>query len=89
MNILRTRCSGDCTTRSLGRLQQLETIGDSVVAGVQFGSSSVRVDGIGDLIIATFVETAEVKPHFRDVRVDADRPGVRVKSVSILIDLKV
>jgi hypothetical protein len=45
--------------------------------------------GYGDLVIAALVETPEVEPDFREVRVDADRARVCVKCVAVLVDLKV
>lgn len=80
---------GKLTPGRLGVLQEMETLGDNGVAGVELRSAGISIDGIGDLVIAALVQAAEVEPDLRDVGVDADGPRVRIQCVAELIDLKV
>ena len=89
MYILRTRGGGQRLTSGLSVLEQRKALGDSGVRGVEFGGAGVGVDSIGDLVVAALVQAAQIKPHFRDVRVDANGAGVRVQCIPVLIDLEV
>jgi len=73
----------------LGIPQELKSLSDRSITGIQLSGTSVCVDGVGDLIVAAFVETSEVKPHFGNIGVDADGTRVRVESVAELVDLEV
>lgn len=87
MNIcwLRSRRRGSAV--GLARAQELQTSLDVRVAGVKLGSTLVSVQGIRDLVIARFVQSAEVIPDFGDVGVEADGSGVGIQSISVLVDL--
>lgn len=78
MNILGTRGSGKLATGSLCSFQELQALGNHVVAGIEFARTGICVNGIGDLVVTAFIETAKVEPHFGDVRVDSDGSRVSV-----------
>ena len=59
------------------------------VARVQAFGLAIGVEGIGDLIVARFVQGTQVVPDFTDVRIEADSPRVCVESVTVLRDLVV
>jgi hypothetical protein len=89
VNILRTRSCGKLDAGSLCLLQQLQTLSDNGISRVQLSCTGVRVDSIRDLVVATLVKAAKVKPYLRYVRIDADSTRVCIKSVTVLIDLKI
>lgn len=62
---------------------------DRRIPGVQLCSSGISIDGVGNLVIAALVQTSEVKPNLRYVRIDANSPRVSVQSIPILVDLEV
>ena len=89
VHILRARGSGQRLTSRLCVLKESEALSDSGVGGVELGRASVGVNSIRDLIVAALVETAQVEPDLRDVRVDAYSAGVCVKRIAVLVDLEV
>ena len=89
MDVLRAGGGRQLTSGSLGVLQEMQALGDNRVAWVELRSASICVDSIRDLVIAALVQATEVEPDLRDVRVDADRPRVRIQCVTELIDLEV
>jgi hypothetical protein len=54
---------------------------------IQVVGPVIGVDRILDLIVTSFVESAQVEPYFRDIWVQADCAGVRVEGIAILINL--
>lgn len=89
MHVLRTGSSWKLTTIGLRILEKLEALGDGGIARIKLGSAGIRVDGISDLVIATFVKASEVKPNFRNVWVDANGSRIGIKCVTELVDLEV
>jgi len=89
VDVLRTRSSRQLTTSSLRSLEQLKPLSNGNIAGIQFACAGVGVNGVGDLIVATFVEASEIEPDFRDIRVYSDRTRISVKGVTELVDLEV
>jgi hypothetical protein len=67
----------------------MKSLGDGAVSGVELCSPCVSVDGIPYLVVAALIEATEIKPDFRDVRVDADSSRVSVQSIAILINLEI
>ena len=74
VDVLWARAGRELAPSSLGDLQEMETLGDNRVARVELRSASISIDGIGDLVVATLIQAAEVEPDLRDVGVDADGP---------------
>jgi hypothetical protein len=72
-----------------GVLQDVQPLLDGRVGRVQIRRSGVRVYSIGDLVVARLVQTSEVVPHFRDIRVESDRTRVSVERIPVLVDLVV
>lgn len=65
----------------------MKSLLDDRVPRIKIGCTSIGIDGIGDLVIAGLVKTAEIVPNFADVWVEADGTGISIKSISILVDL--
>lgn len=89
MNICRHRRHWRGSSVLLQVLQQRQPRFDRLVVWVQVECSPIRVDGIGDLVVARLIKRAEVIPDLRDVWVESDRSRVGVKGVSELVDLVV
>lgn len=89
MNVSRDGRSRSGSSVLLKVPEQAQPRLDRWVLRVEIESSSVRVDGIGDLVVARLVEGSQVEPDFRDVRIESNRTRVRVESVSVLVDLEV
>lgn len=70
-------------------MQQLEAVLDGIVGRIQLGRTRVRVNGVGDLIVARLVEAAQVVPNLPDVGVEADGTRVGIQGVTVLVDLEV
>lgn len=75
-------------TRKLA-LEQLQACLDMDVCGIKIGSASIGVESIGNLVVAGFVQSTEIIPNFRDVRVQTDSPRVGVQGITVLVDLVV
>jgi hypothetical protein len=94
MNILRLRRGGSgrllssCASRQL-TLKQLQTSLDVDVARIKVCGASVCIQGIGDLVVARLVQSAQVIPNFRNVRVQANCTRVGIQSIAVLVDLVV
>ena len=84
--------------------QQLQSSFDVGVGGVKLSCSGVGVKSICGLVVARLIldrsdkvksltsktyQGAKVVPDFRDVRIEADCPGICVKCIPILVDLVV
>lgn len=89
MNVSRDGRSRSGSSVLLKVPEQAQPRLDRWVLRVEIESSSVRVNGIGDLVVARLVEGSQVEPNFRDVRIESNRSRVRVESVSVLVDLEV
>lgn len=89
MNVLRSRGRGQLASCSLCVLQQLETRGDLRVARIELTCSGISIDGIRNLVVATFIQATKIKPNLRYVWIDADGSRIRVQSVTELIDLEI
>lgn len=89
VHILWTGCCRQRLSCRLCILEELETLSDSGVGGIELGSASVCVYRIGDLVVAAFVQTAKIEPDLGDVRVDADSARVGVERVPVLVDLEI
>lgn len=89
MDILRTRCRWQLRAVRLRLLQELEALGNAGIRRVEFACAGIGVDGIRDLVVAAFIEAAEVEPHFGDVGVDPNGAGVSVECIAVLVDLEV
>jgi len=68
--------------------EQLETLLDVVVVGIEVSSLGVGVERVTQLI-ARLVQCAQIVPHLAQVWVETDRPAVRVQCVTVLVDLVV
>jgi copper chaperone CopZ len=62
---------------------------DRLVCRVELEGALVGVDGVRHLVVAGFVESAEVEPDFSEVGVDADGARVGIESVVELVDVVV
>jgi len=89
MNILRSRGYRKLSTSMLCSSEKLKTLGDGNIVRIKFCSTSISINGVSNLIVAALVETAEIKPDFRDIGINADSTRVGVKRISKLIDLEV
>ena len=65
----------------------METLLYDLLLGVEFCCSFVGINSIADLIVAGFIQASQVEPDFTDVGVEADRSGVGIESVTVLVDL--
>ena len=72
MHILGYRRVRKLTACGLRISQELKALSNSNVTRVKLTSAGVRIDGVGDLVVAAFIEAAEIKPHLRDVWIDAN-----------------
>lgn len=59
------------------------------IAWVELRSPAVGIESIADLVVAGFVESAQVVPHLRDVWIKSDCTRVCVESITVLVDLVV
>ena len=57
--------------------------------GVELRGTGGGVNRVRNLVVATLIQTVEVEPDLRNVRVDADGAGVCVERVAALVDLEV
>jgi hypothetical protein len=89
MDVLRTWCSRKLTTSCLGILQELQALSDGNIAGIELCCTGVCIDGVGNLVVATLVQTSKIKPDFGDIWIDADSTRVSIESVTVLVDLKI
>lgn len=89
MHILGAGCCGKLGTCCLCLLQKFQALSDRCVPWVQLRRSSVGVDGVRNLVVATLVQTPKVKPNLRDIGVDANGAGVGIQGVPVLVDLEV
>ena len=69
--------------------QDGQSLGHDGIRVVEFVGSIVRIDGVLDLIVASLVECAEVKPNLWDVGVQSDCSGICIESIAELIDFPV
>jgi hypothetical protein len=74
MNILRlgSRSIGWLLTSSARRqlaLQKLQTSLDVNIAGIEVCGASVGIQGIGDLVVARLVQSTQIVPNLRNVRI--------------------
>jgi len=60
-----------------------------MVARIEFASTRVRINGVRDLIVATLIQAAEIKPHLGNVWVDSDGTRICVQGVAELINLEI
>jgi hypothetical protein len=70
-------------------LKDSQSLLDRRVGRVEICRTDVRVDCVGDLVVARLVQTPKVEPHLGNVPVQSDRSRVRVERVSVLVDLEV
>jgi len=89
MNILRSRSYRKLSTSMLCSSEKLKTLCDGNIVRIKFCSTSISINSVSNLIVAALIETAEIKPDFRDIGIDADSTRVGVKRISKLIDLEV
>ncbi len=89
MHVLRNRRLWQLAALSLGVAEQLETLLDLRVVGIEVGCALVRMDGVADLVVASFVQAAKVEPDFRDVRIETDGTRVGIQCIAVLVDLVV
>ena len=68
-------------------LQHFQSPIDGIVCRVQIRCARVRIDGIGNLVVARFVQAAEIVPNFRDIWVESDSSRVSVEGIAVLVDL--
>jgi hypothetical protein len=76
MYILRSRGRRYLSAIRLGIAQQLQPLSNGWVVGIQLSRARIGINGVGNLVVAAFIEAAKIKPYFRDVRIDAD--GARI-----------
>lgn len=57
------------------------------VSWVKVGCSGVRVQSIACLVVARLIQSSEIVPDFGDVRIQSDSSRVRIKGISVLVDL--
>jgi hypothetical protein len=69
--------------------EQMKSLGDGAVSGIELGSPCIGVDCIPYLVVAALIEATEIKPDLGDVRVDTDSPRVSVQGIAILINLEI
>lgn len=89
MDILRTRSRRKLSAGGLCIPEKLKALCDRSVVGIKFRSTSVGINGVGDLIVTAFIKAPKIKPNLRNIRVDADGTRVCIKRISELIDLEV
>jgi hypothetical protein len=70
-------------------LEQLQTSLDVDVAGIKISGATVRVERVGNLVVARFVQSAQIVPDLRDVWVQADSTRIGVERIPVLVDLVV
>jgi len=56
----------------LGLAQQLQPLSSGWVVGTQLSRTRIGINGDGNLVVVAFIETAGIRPYFRDVWIDAD-----------------
>jgi hypothetical protein len=91
MDVLGLR-SGSVVLLSRARqlaLEQLQASLDVDIGRVKICGASVGVKRIGDLIVARFVQCAQIVPNLGDVGVQTDGTGVGIEGVTVLVDLVV
>ena len=69
----------------VGTLIRIECIRSLIIAGFILASVSSHV--LAWACITGSYQSPEIVPHFRDVRIKANCPGVRVKGIAVLINL--
>jgi hypothetical protein len=69
--------------------KQIQSFLDDDISRVELLGTDIRIHGILDLLITTLVQRPEIKPHFGNVRVEADRTGISIERVLELVDLEV
>ena len=57
--------------------------------GVELRGTGGGVNRVQNLVVATLIQTVEVEPDLRNVRVDTDGTGVCIERVAVLVDLEV
>lgn len=67
MDVLRPWRTGQLTSRGLCSLEQLEPLRNCWITRIKFAHSGVGVNSVEYLIVAAFVEAAEIEPDSRDV----------------------
>lgn len=70
-------------------LEQLQTSLDVDIAGIKISGATVRVKRVGNLVVARFVQSAQIVPDLRDVWVQADSTRIGVERIPVLVDLVV
>ena len=89
MHILRRRRVRERDTVSFCVPEHGEPGLDEAVRRVEIVRTGIRINGVVDLIVARFVQAAEIEPYFRNEGIETNRTGVCVQGVSVLIDLVV
>lgn len=89
MYILRAWRCGKLGARRLCLFQQFQPLGDRRVPRIQLRSSSVRINSVRNLVVATLVQTPEVKPNLRDIGVYTNSTRISVQGIPVLVDLEV
>jgi hypothetical protein len=70
-------------------LEQLQASLDVNVGRVKIRGASVSIESIGDLVVARFVQCAQIVPDLGNVGVEADGTGIGIEGVTVLVDLVV
>jgi hypothetical protein len=68
-------------------LEKLQTSLDVDVGWVEISGPTVRIESVGDLVVARLVQGTQIIPDLRDVWVQANRTRVSVKRIAVLVDL--
>lgn len=68
-------------------LQKLKSRLDVDIGRIEVSCALVRVERVSGLVVARLVQSTQVIPNFGNVGIQANCPGVRVKSVTVLVDL--
>ena len=82
-----TRCGWQLATVCLRIFEKLKTLSNGVVVRIKLSCTSIGVDGICNLIVATFIQAPKVKPNFRYVWVDTNDARIGIDGVAVLIDI--
>jgi hypothetical protein len=89
VNVLRYRSvalvRGTCW--SLTVLKELQTSLDVDIGRVEISRTLVRVQCVGSLIVARLVQGSQIVPDLWNVGVQTDSTRVRIKRISVLVDL--
>lgn len=67
--------------------EQLQPSLNVRICRVQLGSPRIRIQCIGNLVVARLVQCSKVVPDFGNVGIEADGARIGVKRVAILVNL--